>query len=67
MPCSYNFIPNCISPGTTRPLSNSSRTEATRLQSLELSTTLSLGAISIDIQQAITQALNATQGHKQAN
>ena len=31
MPYSYNFVPNCISPGTTRPLSKSTRTQFTRL------------------------------------
>ena len=53
----------CISPGTTRPLSKSNRIQSTRLQSRELSTPLSLGAISVAIKQAITQELNPTQWH----
>ena len=53
-----NLSPNCISPGTIHQLSKSSRTQSNSLQSHSLSTPLPA------INQAISQALNATQGHR---
>ena len=69
---------NCVSPGTTSPLSKSTRTQHTWLEMPHKDTRIAYqssyysgsnchkGTQALLINLAITQALNATQGHKRS-
>ena len=69
---------NCVSPGTPRPLSKSTRTQHTWLEMPHKDTRIAYqfsyysgsnchkGTQALLINLAITQALNATQGHKRS-